>query len=148
MERADFYVLESSDARERLKFACRVIDKAFGAEQRVLVWFDDAAALQSFDDLLWSFAQDSFIPHEPAGPESNWEDSPVLLSCAVPPPAGVEVLINLAVGVPALANNAKQVIEIIDADPTRRQTGRLRFKQYRDMGIAPTTLNIADQAVI
>lgn len=146
MERADFYVLESSDARERLKFACRVIDKAFGAEQRVLVWFDDAAALHSFDDLLWTFAQDSFIPHEPVGPESNWEDSPVLLSCAASPPAGAEVLVNLATSVPALASNARQVIEIIDADPARRQAGRARFKQYRELGVTPTTHNIAEQA--
>ena len=146
MERADFYVLESSDARERLKFACRVIDKAFGAEQRVLVWFDDPAALQSFDDLLWSFAQDSFIPHDPVGPESNWEDSPVLLSCAALPPTGAEVLVNLASSVPALASHARQVIEIIDADPTRRQAGRARFKQYRELGVTPTTHNIAEQA--
>ena len=146
MERADFYVLESSDARERLKFACRVIDKAFGAEQRVLVWLDDAAALHSFDDLLWTFAQDSFIPHEPVGPESNWEDSPVLLSCAASPPAGAEVLVNLATSVPALASNARQVIEIIDADPARRQAGRTRFKQYRELGVTPTTHNVAEQA--
>ncbi len=145
MERADFYVLESSDARERLKFACRVIDKAFGAEQRVLVWFDDAAALQSFDDLLWTFAQDSFIPHDPVGPGSNWEDSPVLLSCAALPPAGAEVLLNLASGVPAVASQARQVIEIIDADPTRRQAGRARFKQYREMGVTPTTHNSAER---
>jgi len=146
MERADFYVLESSDARERLKFACHVIDKAFGAEQRVLVWFDDAAALHSFDDLLWTFAQDSFIPHEPVGPESNWEDSPVLLSCAASPPAGAEVLVNLATSVPALASNARQVIEIIDADPARRQAGRARFRQYRELGVTPTTHNVAEQA--
>jgi len=146
MERADFYVLESSDARERLKFACRIIDKAFGAEQRVLVWLEDATALQSFDDLLWTFAQDSFIPHDPVGPESNWEDSPVLLSCAALPPAGVEVLVNLASSVPAPANNARQVIEIIDADPARRQAGRLRFKHYRELGVTPTTHDMAEQA--
>ena len=148
MERADFYVLESSDTRERLKFACRIIDKAFGAEQRVLVWFDDPAALQSFDDLLWTFAQDSFIPHDPVGPESNWEDSPVLLSCAALPPTGAEVLVNLAANVPALASHARQVIEIIDADPARRQAGRTRFKQYRELGVTPTTHNVAEQAGI
>jgi DNA polymerase-3 subunit chi len=142
VERADFYVLGGSDARERLKFACRVVDKAFGAEQRVLVWLDDAAALQSFDDLLWTFAQDSFIPHEPLGAESNWEDSPVLLSCGAAPPPGVEVLINLSALVPPVAPSASRVIEIIDADPARRQAGRARFKQYRALGIEPATHNI------
>jgi len=146
VERADFYVLEGSDARERLKFACRVVDKAFGAEQRVLVWLEDAAALQSFDDLLWTFAQDSFIPHEPVSPESNWEDAPVLLSCGAPAPPGVDVLINLAERVPPAASGAARVIEIIDADPARRQAGRVRFKQYRDQGVEPTTHNIGGQA--
>ena len=141
MERADFYVLEGSDARERLKFACRVIDKAFGAEQHVLVWLDDAAALQSFDDLLWTFAQDSFVPHEPVGAESTWEDSPVLLSCSAAPPAGVDVLINLSGAVPPAAQGAARVIEIIDGDPTRRQAGRERFKHYRALGVEPATHN-------
>jgi len=142
VERADFYVLEGSDARERLKFACRVIDKAFGAEQRVLVWLEDAAAVQNFDDLLWTFAQDSFIPHEPVSGESNWEDSPVLLSCASAPPSGADVLINLSNAVPPAAQAATRVIEIIDADPVRRQAGRERFKQYRAQGIEPATHNI------
>ena len=144
LERADFYVLEGSDARERLKFACRIIDKAFNAEHRVLVWLEDAAALQSFDELLWTFAQDSFIPHEPAGPESAWEDAPVLLSCGALPPEGTDVLINLANDVPALARSAARAIEIIDADPQRRQAGRARFKQYRDLGIEPATHKIGD----
>jgi DNA polymerase-3 subunit chi len=142
VERADFYVLEGSDARERLKFACRVVDKAFGAEQRVLVWLDDAAAVQQFDDLLWTFAQDSFIPHEAVGAESSWEDAPVLLSCGAAAPAGVDVLINLSGGVPPAAQSAARVIEIIDADPARRQAGRARFKQYRALGIEPGTHNI------
>jgi len=142
VERADFYVLEGSDARERLRFACRVVDKAFSAEQRVLVWLDDAAALQAFDDLLWTFAQDSFIPHELLGPDSNWEDSPVLLSCGAAAPAGVEVLINLSGAVPPAAQGAARVIEIIDADPARRQAGRARFKHYRALGIEPATHNI------
>jgi DNA polymerase III subunit chi len=146
VERADFYVLEGSDARERLKFACRIVDKAFGAEQRVLVWLDDAAAVQLFDDLLWTFAQDSFIPHEPVGAESNWEDSPVLLSCGATPPAGAQVLINLSAGVPAAAQGSARVIEIIDADPARRQAGRARFKQYRELGVEPATHNIGGQA--
>lgn len=145
VERADFYVLEGSDARERLRFACRVVDKAFAAEQRVLVWLDDAAALQAFDDLLWTFAQDSFIPHEPLGPDSIWEDSPVLLSCGAAPPAGVDILINLSGAVPPTAAGATRVIEIIDADPARRQAGRARFKQYRALGVEPATHNIGVQ---
>lgn len=141
-ERADFYVLEGSDTRERLRFACRVTAKAVDAELRVLVWCSDTAELQAFDDLLWSHAQDSFIPHEPAGPASSWEETPVLLACSEPAPAGAEVLVNLAAHVPAAAASVARVIEVIDADPARRQAGRERFKHYRDAGVTTQTHNI------
>lgn len=142
MERVDFYVLEGSDARERWKFACRVIDKAFQAEQRVLVCFDNDADLQAFDDLLWTFADQAFIPHEAVNAESDWEEAPVLLSAGKAPPGSADVLINLASNVPAAAAATARVMEIIDADPARRQAGRVRFKQYREQGIEPTTHNI------
>jgi hypothetical protein len=31
------------------------------------------------------------------------------------------------------------VVEIVDADPARRQAGRLRFKDYRTLGVEPVT---------
>lgn len=139
MERADFYLLEGGDSRERWKFACREIEKAFLAEQFVLVWFDNAADLAAFDDLLWTFADSSFVPHEPLGPESDWEATPVLLSACKAPAAAPHVIVNLASGVPPGAQSAARVVEIIDADPGRRQAGRLRFKQYRELGIEPVT---------
>ena len=143
MERVDFYVLAGDDARERLKFACRIIDKAFNAELRVLVWSDDEALLQSLDDLLWTFAQDSFIPHELLGPESNWDDTPVLLSAKSLPAAPADVLVNLGQSLPPSLEQTARIIEIIDADAARRQAGRARFKQYRDQGVEPTTHNLA-----
>jgi DNA polymerase-3 subunit chi len=139
MQRVDFYVLEGSDARERLRFACRVIDKAFEAEQRVLVCFDNAAELASFDDLLWTFAQDSFVPHEALNTESDWEETPVLLSTGLAPAALADVIVNLGSTVPAESSRCASVIEIIDNDAVRRQAGRLRFKQYREAGVEPTT---------
>lgn len=142
MMRVDFYVLDTQDSRDRLRFACRVIDKAFQAEQRVLVWCSDAGEVQALDDLLWSFAQDTFIPHEPVSAESSWDDSPVLLSHAAAPPTVPDVLVNLAAEIPALAAHTERVLEIIDGDPARRQSGRARFKQYRDRGAEPTTHNI------
>ncbi len=80
MQRADFYVLEGSDSRQRWRFACQEIEKAFLAEERVLVWLDSDADVAAFDDLLWTFADRSFIPHEPLSADSDWEETPVLLS--------------------------------------------------------------------
>lgn len=139
MTRVDFYVLESSDARERLKFACRVIDKAFEAEQRVLVCLDTAAEAASFDDLLWTYAQDSFVPHELLTAESDWEETPVLISSGAQPQTAPDVIVNLGQALPAGAQAANTIIEVIDADAARRTAGRARYKQYKDLGVEPTT---------
>src|SRR5262245_44427080 len=140
MERVDFYVLSGSDERERQKFACRVLDRAFEAEQRVLVWLDDAPAVKAFDDLIWTFAQDSFVPHEPPGNASDWEESPVLLGCpgatggALLERAPPDVILNLAGSIPGGRKTARQIIEVIDAEASRRDAGRARFRQYRAEG--------------
>jgi len=139
MQRVDFYVLDGSDVRERQRFACRIIAKAFEAEQRVLVCFDGATDLSVFDELLWTFAQDSFVPHEALTAESDWEETPVLLSSGAGAKTPPDVLVNLGSSVPAEAARCDSVIEIIDSDATRRQAGRVRFKQYREMGVEPTT---------
>ena len=139
MERADFYVLAGSNARDRWKFACQQVEQAFLAEERVLVCFDNNDDLKSFDDLLWTFADRSFVPHEPVSAESDWEDTPVLLSAGTQPPSPPQLIVNLSGTLPAGAAGAARVIEIIDDDAGRRQAGRERFRQYRALGVEPVT---------
>ncbi len=139
MERADFYVLAGSNSRDRWKFACQQVEQAFLADERVLVLFDNADELATFDDLLWTFADRSFVPHEPVSAESDWEETPVLLSAGALPPSPPQLIVNLSGNVPAGAASAARVIEIIDDDASRRQAGRERFRQYRALGVEPVT---------
>jgi DNA polymerase-3 subunit chi len=139
VERADFYVLEGSDSRLRWRFACQEIEKAFLADERVLVWLDHDADVAAFDDLLWTFADRSFVPHEPLGTDSDWDETPVLLSAGREPPMAPQVIVNLAATAPPGLERVVRIVEIVDADAARRQSGRLRFKHYRTLGVEPVT---------
>jgi DNA polymerase III subunit chi len=139
VQRADFYVLEGSDSRQRWRFACQEIEKAFLAEERVLVWLDSDAEVAAFDDLLWTFADRSFIPHEPLSADSDWDETPVLLSAGREAPTAPQVIVNLAAATPPGLEQVTRVIEIVDADAARRQAGRVRFKHYRTLGVEPVT---------
>lgn len=141
--RVEFYVLPGSEARSRLKFACRIAEKAYLSEQRVFVWLDDAAELQSFDELLWTFADRSFVPHELYRDPQQWQDTPVLLGCEAQPQQPFDVLVNLGSQVPAAAAHAGRIAEIVDAEEPRRRAGRVRFRHYRELGLAPETHTIA-----
>jgi len=142
MPHVEFYVLPGTDERARLKMACRLAEKAYLAGQQVFVALEDQAQMQLFNDMLWTFADRSFVPHEPYRDDQQWQDTPVLLSCSAQPQQTFDLLLNLTGTVPSAATLAARVTEIIDADEPRRRAGRVRFRQYRDQGFTPETHNI------
>ena len=141
--RVDFYVLSGIEERPRLKVGCRLAERAYLAGERVFVWLDGPHSLERFDDLLWTFADRSFVPHEIFQSAAQWQDTPVLVGCDAQPQQSYGVLINLGNTIPAAAAHAASIAEVIDAHEERRQAGRTRFRQYRDRGIAPATHNLA-----
>ncbi len=143
MPRVSFYLSGDTDERQRLRIACRLAEQAYLSGQKILISLRDAAQLQQFDDLLWTFADRSFVPHEPYREDSQWQDTPVLLGCDIRPEQPFDLLINLSDAVPPAVSLATQVTEIIDADDVRRKAGRVRFRQYRDQGMTPDTHDIA-----
>ena len=142
MPQVDFYVTEDTDGESRLRLACRVTEKAYLAGHRVLVWCGEPAQLARFDELLWTFADHSFVPHEVLAAADAPAAAPVVLCPGIEPSGEPEVLVNLDASVPALALRAQRIVEFIDGDPAQRAAGRERFRQYRDRGITPNTHKI------
>jgi len=142
----DFYVLAGSDPADRLRFACRLVEKAWLKRHRVRVQFDAGGGLEAFDQMLWTFSDRSFVPHRRAG---TADDAP---APALPPvviadggdadPADGDVLVNLASAVPAAVEDWVRIAEIVDADGGRRNLGRERFRAYRERGLEPATHEI------
>ena len=54
-ERVDFYVLNSPTPKQRWTFACRLTEKAYLRELRVVVLSASAEEAKALDDLLWTF---------------------------------------------------------------------------------------------
>jgi DNA polymerase-3 subunit chi len=149
--RVDFYVIEGSAADARLRIACRLAEKAYLASQRALIWHTDRRELEALDELLWTFADGSFVPHDwltsnggsPEHSDSRQRASevqaPVLLSAGSPPAEEFDFVINLAAEPPPFLHLARRIAEIVDGDEGRRRAGRVRFKAYRERGIHPAS---------
>jgi len=144
-QQVDFYVLEDASGGVRLRTACRIVEKAYLADSRVLVWLADPEQLRAFDELLWTFGDRSFVPHELLQPGAN-QEAPVLLSIEAVPTAPVDVIVNLAPDVPPCAPLAPRIIEIVDGDADRRQAGRARFRAYKERGLQPSSHNIGSDS--
>src|ERR1700678_217853 len=136
--RVDFYVMEEAAPAARLKVACRLAEKAYLASQHALIWHTERAELAALDELLWTFADGSFVPHEWLTSNAPAE-APVLLSAGTLPVEAFDFVINLAAEPPPFLHLSRRIAEIIDGDEGRRRAGRVRFKAYRELGIVPTT---------
>jgi DNA polymerase-3 subunit chi len=139
--RIDFYVSEEAGADVRLRLACRVAEKAYLARQKVVVILDDAAALRRFDELLWTFGDGSFVPHDVVDQPADCE-APVALTTGTMPAQHTDVLLNLSGAVPPSFERFARVAEFLDARPEVRAAGRERFKVYRGRSIEPQTHNV------
>lgn len=141
--RVDFYVLASDDAAARLRFACRLVEKAWLQRHRVRVQFDAAGELEAFDEMLWTFSDRSFVPHHRLGADSPAPapaPAPVVLAdSADPDGCDGDLIVNLTGAMPAGFERFQRIAEVVDADAARRQRGRERFRAYRERGIEPET---------
>jgi DNA polymerase-3 subunit chi len=137
--RVDFYLSEEAGEVARLRLACRITEKAYQANQKVLCYSDDAALLPRLDEMLWTFGDGSFVPHDTVTRDGAPGEAPVLLTSGPPPPGHVDVLINLGSTVPSFFEQFARVAEFLDGRPEVRSAGRERFKAYRARAIEPQT---------
>ena len=134
--RIDFYVLPDHQDQSRALLACRLADKAYGLGHTVYILTASEAQAAALDDLLWTFRQDSFIPHE-RYPLVGTEGSPVLIGSASPAEVVAQVLINFTLTLPDGFERFERIVELVDQQPEVLAASRERFKQYRERGYAP-----------
>jgi DNA polymerase III subunit chi len=134
-ERVDFYVLQSTAPRQRWIFACRLAEKAYLGNLKIVMLQDNLSDAKALDDLLWTFNERSFVPHELCLDEKFDPATPVHLGLDAAKLPGVDLLVNLTDRMPDGFDRFARVAEIMDADPERRRMGRERFKAYRDLKV-------------
>jgi DNA polymerase-3 subunit chi len=148
-ERVDFYVLKSAAAKQRWTFACRLTEKAYLRDLRIVIVNDSLADAQALDDLLWTFNERSFIPHKVCADENSLDlATQVHLTVDPTVPCAADLLVNLAARLPANWERYPRIAEIIDADEERRRLGRERFKSYRDLKVTLETHQLDETADI
>jgi DNA polymerase-3 subunit chi len=151
-ERVDFYVLKSSTAKQRWTFACRLTEKAYLRDLKVVLFGDTLAEVEAIDELLWTFSERSFVPHDihrgrPSGAPGHaaaGSAPAVQLTPDLDSVESADLLVNVSARLPARLDRFARIAEIIDADDERRRLGRERFKAYRDLKLAVETHQLDD----
>ena len=134
----DFYVRPEASPDALEAFACRLVETVWQRGHRVLVLASSKAAARRLDDLLWTFRDESFVPHrrvgagDPAAVEPAGE--PVIVTTPGTWGGELDVLVNLTPSVPEEAMRAARIVEIVPAGDGARAAGRERYRDYRSRG--------------
>jgi DNA polymerase-3 subunit chi len=144
-DRVDFYVLPSTAPEQRRRLACRLAEKAYLENGRVIIWLASDAEARSCDELLWTFDDRAFVPHRVSRDQQLADrGTPVHVTVALEGVDNADLLVNLADRLPEGLPRFTRVAEIIDADAERRRLGRERFKTYREQKLALETRQCRD----
>lgn len=143
MTQVDFYILASESDDARLTFACRLAEKAMSKAHQVYIHSASHGEGSRLDKLLWTFSQGSFVPHRIAEPGAGGTPEPVLIGFGEEPAGDHrDLMINLADCVPEFFSSYGRVAEVVDEAPGRKQSGRERYRYYRDRGYPLNTHRI------
>ena len=140
--RVAFYQLRSRQPNGKIRLACHIVNTAFQKGHNVYITVDDESQCKSVNKLLWTFSQNSFIPHTIYSENKliDTEKFPVIVSCVKPPHMFNDVLVTLRDDVPEFFQQFSRVVEAIDADEQDIHKAKLRSDTYMSiLGVVPDT---------
>lgn len=126
-----------SGAYDKLTTACRLCAKALQQNMRVLIYILDTAMMNKMDELLWTFSATSFVPHCSVLSQLDKEvieSSPVIISNNIQAGVHFDVLLNLHSECPPMFEQFNRLIEIVDLSDHDSESGRHRFRCYKQKG--------------
>ncbi len=131
--RVDFYLISDEKPQANWLFACKLLEKAYHRGHRIFVICEDQQDAHQLDELLWTYKDDSFIPHNLQG-EGPEPPPAVQIGYQQEPRGFDDILMNMSSSIPIFHQKFNRLIEIIGFDEPSKEAARLRFREYRKLG--------------
>ncbi len=142
MARVDFYILNQAGQHSRQTFACRLAEKAYKLDNKVHIHTGSRGDAERLDELLWTFRDGSFVPHQRLSDPTANAEAPITIGCENERAEPRDLLINLCDEIPVFAEAFPRVAELVTSDDDCKQMSRRRFAAYRDKGHTLETHNV------
>lgn len=131
--RVDFYLLGSEQHHARWMIACRLLEKAYYRGHQVYVFCNNQHDAECIDELLWTFKEDSFIPHNLQG-EGPEPPPPIQIGYDQEPRGFSDILLNLSNEIPTFYTKFKRVMELVLNIEAEKEQSRAHYREYRAKG--------------
>lgn len=129
----DFYEARGPRWEETL---CHRVELELAEGRRVYVWASSETQARRLDELLWTFRDDSFVPHALWRGEGDLEEV-VAVGWRPGNPNRADCLVLARDAVPAELAGYARAVDFAAVDVGElRDAARLRFRAFRDAGLA------------
>ena len=137
----DFYLLNTLAKESAYRFLCRLVDKAYQLQKKIYIHASSHEEAQRIDELLWTFRDISFIPHQQVtGGQLINPTLAVTIAIDKPKQFIADILFNLSREVPACFSEFPRIIEIVSE--TEKNQSRNKYKFYKAQNCQLTLHNI------
>ena len=117
----------------KAKYLCDIVEKAYSSDLRVHIVCGKDAEAEHIDRELWTWKQDTFIPHNLIKKLDSDIIEPVLINSDISFPNEAEFLILYDPVNEAYLKKYKFVIDFAETyDPEKLKHSRHRYKEMRD----------------
>ncbi len=140
MSQVDFYLLNTSEEHRRDSFICKLVEKIYRQRHSVYIHCKDRQETHRLDELLWTFQDISFIPHNLYGEGPN-TPPPIQLGFDATPKQN-DVLINLSTTIPIFYTSFQRILEIIPDNEALQAVAREHYQFYKTQNLTLHTHKI------
>lgn len=133
MNSVDFYLLKEETLEACYRCACRLTYKAWQKKTGVYFYCETEEIAKVLDDMLWTFKDISFIPHQLITDLNTSEEEIVMIGFPSNPALSPqrEILINLTSTIPEFFKIYPRILEIVPNDPNLKAKAREKYKIYQ-----------------
>ena len=136
MTEASFYILGEQTLEARDHFICRLTDKAVRHGRNVFVHVDQEVDAVRFDELLWVFRAESFVPHEIQHADSQIDGCPVHIGWDTPIQDQHDIIINASNRLPGFFSRFSRLVEVVVQEDIILKYTREHYRFLSDRGYA------------
>jgi len=128
--RVDFYLLANNQPQAAWLVACRLLEKAYLRNHRIFVYCENQQDAEHLDELLWTYKDDSFIPHNLQG-EGPEPPPAVQIGFGAEPRGFNDILLNMATTIPPFFERFRRIMEVVCANDEAKEISREHYRFYR-----------------
>ena len=129
-----FHHFNSIGNKNYLLYVCKLVEKGFKQKiQPIYIQTSNQQQAEQLDKLLWTFKQDSFIPHSIVG-APDLDSTPVQIGWNENQFHPAAAIVNLSEEMPISYLESKRIHEIVEEDEVKKNKARERWKNYKSKG--------------